>query len=115
MGANPLGAAIGDFNLDGQLDLVTANVGGNTVSVLLHPTAAPAPNPGADNGAGGGLAPSGLDAQPATALVAASPADLSSPAPVVLCWMPCLPNWPGDNGRGQCSPHAPREEPSRGA
>jgi hypothetical protein len=35
VGSNPLGVASGDFNNDGRLDLVTANAGDNTVSVLL--------------------------------------------------------------------------------
>jgi hypothetical protein len=35
VGPNPLGVAGGDFNNDGNLDLVTANAGDNTVSVLL--------------------------------------------------------------------------------
>jgi hypothetical protein len=36
VGASPLGVALGDFNGDGQLDLATANLGGNTVTVLLN-------------------------------------------------------------------------------
>ncbi len=35
MGANPHSVALADFNLDGNLDIVTANSGGNTVTVLL--------------------------------------------------------------------------------
>ncbi len=34
-GSNPVGLAVGDFNNDGKADLVTANSGENTVSVLL--------------------------------------------------------------------------------
>src|SRR5262249_46664401 len=37
----PTAVAIGDFNGDGQLDLVTANIGGNTVAVLLGDASAP--------------------------------------------------------------------------
>ena len=35
VGPNPLGVASGDFNNDGRLDMVTANAGDNTISVLL--------------------------------------------------------------------------------
>src|SRR5262245_11812623 len=34
-GRGPLSVAVGDFNGDGQLDLVTANLFGDSVSVLL--------------------------------------------------------------------------------
>jgi hypothetical protein len=35
MGSFPEGVAVGDFNGDGYLDIVAANAGGDTVSVLL--------------------------------------------------------------------------------
>src|SRR5262249_7896576 len=35
VGSGPSAVATGDFNNDGNLDLVTADVGGNTVSLLL--------------------------------------------------------------------------------
>jgi hypothetical protein len=35
VGFSPYGVAVGDFNGDGHLDIVTANFFGNTVSVLL--------------------------------------------------------------------------------
>src|SRR5215471_9093778 len=35
VGATPVAEAVGDFNGDGKLDLVVANQGSNTVSVLL--------------------------------------------------------------------------------
>ncbi len=35
VGSNPSAVAVGDFNGDGKLDLVTANWGGNNVTVLL--------------------------------------------------------------------------------
>src|SRR6516225_8571984 len=35
VGPNPISVAVGDFNGDGKVDLVTANFGDNTVSVLL--------------------------------------------------------------------------------
>src|ERR1041385_1428909 len=35
VGSNPQGVALADFNLDGRLDLVVANVGSNSVSVLI--------------------------------------------------------------------------------
>jgi hypothetical protein len=38
-GANPASVAVGDLNGDGKLDLVIANSGANTVSVLLNTTA----------------------------------------------------------------------------
>ncbi len=47
VGANPQSAAIGDFNGDGNLDIVTANSGDNTVTVLLG------------NGSGGFMAAAG--------------------------------------------------------
>src|SRR5438067_1547326 len=34
-GAEPISVAVGDFNGDGKLDLAVANVGSNTVSILL--------------------------------------------------------------------------------
>ena len=47
VGANPQSEAIGDFNGDGNLDIVTANSGDNTVTVLLG------------NGSGGFMAAAG--------------------------------------------------------
>jgi len=35
VGTNPNGAAVGDFNVDGKLDLAVANAGSKTVSILL--------------------------------------------------------------------------------
>lgn len=35
VGTNPLGVSVGDFNGDGMLDLAVANIGSDTVSVLL--------------------------------------------------------------------------------
>ncbi|KAJ5987718.1 hypothetical protein N7481_002928 [Penicillium waksmanii] len=35
VGSQPYGVAVGDFNRDGYLDIVAANIGDNTVSVLL--------------------------------------------------------------------------------
>src|SRR5437879_3403727 len=34
-GAGPQGLAVGDFNHDGKIDVVTANSSGNTISILL--------------------------------------------------------------------------------
>lgn len=34
-GDRPESVAVGDFNADGKLDLATANIGSNTVSILL--------------------------------------------------------------------------------
>jgi uncharacterized protein (DUF2141 family) len=42
-GSFPVSVAIGDFNGDGKLDLVTANNGSNTVSVFLNNTDFPLP------------------------------------------------------------------------
>src|SRR2546426_246263 len=35
VGSGPLSVAVGDFNRDGILDIVTANINDNTVSILL--------------------------------------------------------------------------------
>jgi hypothetical protein len=44
-GASPRSVTVGDLNGDGQLDLAGANVGSNTVSVLLNTTAPGAATP----------------------------------------------------------------------
>jgi hypothetical protein len=44
-GANPYSVTVGDLNGDGKLDLVIANYGANTVSVLLNTTAPGAATP----------------------------------------------------------------------
>src|SRR5438552_5967063 len=53
-GAQPRAVAVGDFNGDGRLDLVTANAGANSVSILLGNTATPSMFTAATNYAVGG-------------------------------------------------------------
>ncbi|GHO48554.1 FG-GAP repeat domain-containing protein [Ktedonospora formicarum] len=55
VGPRPTPVGVGDFNNDGKLDIVTANYGGNTVTILLNNgdgtfTAAPGSPPGVGQG-----------------------------------------------------------------
>src|SRR5262249_35784412 len=46
VGSHPQSVAVADFNGDGKADLAVANLGSNTVTVLLNTFSNPAPPPG---------------------------------------------------------------------
>jgi hypothetical protein len=80
-GATPLYVATGDFNADGRADIVTANAGGNNVSVVLNTTTPVAP-----------AAPTGLiaTAGDAQAIIAFTPPTDALSLPILDYTVTCM-------------------------
>jgi hypothetical protein len=88
-GARPSGVAVGDLNGEGLPDLVVANAGSNSVTVLLNDGNWPVLSPASGGGGGGGtastLAAASTSPSTQSANLIAMPV---APADVVTSWLP---------------------------